>query len=66
MLETKDILSKYNNIALVGASKDLKKTSKQQSWPYAETTKFYKKISLNLQTDTKQRLYHSLTKQLKK
>ena len=27
MLETKDILSKYNNIALVGASKDLKKTS---------------------------------------
>ena len=27
MLETKDILSKYKNIALVGASKDLKKTS---------------------------------------
>ena len=27
MLETKDILSKYRNIALVGASKDLKKTS---------------------------------------
>ena len=27
MLETKDILSKYNNIALIGASKDLKKTS---------------------------------------
>ena len=27
MAETKDILSKYKNIALVGASKDLKKTS---------------------------------------
>ena len=27
MLETKDILSKYKNIALVGASKDSKKTS---------------------------------------
>ena len=27
MLETKDILSKYKNIALVGASKELKKTS---------------------------------------
>ena len=27
MIETKDILSKYKNIALVGASKDLKKTS---------------------------------------
>ena len=27
MLETKDILSKYKNIALIGASKDLKKTS---------------------------------------
>ena len=27
MFETKDILSKYKNIALVGASKDLKKTS---------------------------------------
>ena len=27
MAETKDILAKYKNIALVGASKDLKKTS---------------------------------------
>ena len=27
MAETKDILTKYKNIALVGASKDLKKTS---------------------------------------
>ena len=27
MTETKDILTKYKNIALVGASKDLKKTS---------------------------------------
>ena len=27
MLNTKDILTKYKNIALVGASKDLKKTS---------------------------------------
>ena len=27
MLETKDILSKYKNIALIGASKDLKKIS---------------------------------------
>ena len=27
MEETKDILAKYKNIALVGASKDLKKTS---------------------------------------
>ena len=27
MFETKDILSKYKNIALVGASKDLRKTS---------------------------------------
>ena len=27
MDETKDILTKYKNIALVGASKDLKKTS---------------------------------------
>ena len=27
MINTKDILTKYKNIALVGASKDLKKTS---------------------------------------
>ena len=27
MAETKDILAKYKNIALVGASKDLEKTS---------------------------------------
>ena len=27
MTETKDILTKYKNIALVGASKDLEKTS---------------------------------------